>query len=122
MRITLAIISIILCLWAECHHNSIRQYAEINIPLYMKSRGMMLLFAILCYLIVALDFVAMCGIAWYWSVLISILSHIVLFFTFTLFYEKITDANYSFVSGGSGLIIWIKLIVALILAIVAVII
>lgn len=120
MKILFAILSVVICLWAECHHNSIRQYAEINIPLYMKSKGMMFLFTILGYIIIALDFVAMFGIGWYWCVLISIPVHLVLFALFTLFYEKATEANWKYVSGGSAAPIWIKLFIAMAFAIVAV--
>lgn len=120
MKIALAIISIVVCLWAWSRHRSIRQYAEINIPSYMRSRTLMISFALLCLAAIAIDFIVLFNIAWYWCILIAIPSGLVLFFISGLLYEVVTQANYNYVTGGTGLSVWIKLIISIVLAIIAI--
>ena len=119
MKVALAIISIIVCLWANAHHNSIRLYAEINIPQYMRNRLLMIIFTVLSFGTVASDFIALFCLDWYWCILIAIPSFFILFFLFTLLFEVITQANYNYVSGGTGFSVWSKLFLAIVLAIIA---
>ena len=120
MKIVLAILSLFLCLLAEFRHNSVRQYAEINVPSYMRDKTLVLVFTALCFITFALAFIALFDLSWYWCVLISIPAEFIVFFVFTLILESIVHPNATYVSGRSASFIWRALILALILAVIAV--
>ena len=80
----------------------------------------MIYFAILCIATFTIDIISLFNLAWYWAILISIPAGLILFFISLLVLEPITQANYTFVSGGTGFSVWSKALLALILAIIAI--
>lgn len=120
MKITLAILSIILCLWALFRHYAIKSYAQINIPSYMRKRVLIIYFAILSIATFTLDIISLFNLAWYWAILISIPAGLILLFISVLVLEPITQANFTFVRGGTGFSVWSKVLLAIILAIIAI--
>ena len=119
MKEILAILSIVECLWAMFRHQAVLNFAERNVPSYMRDKTGVIVYGLLGFASFALAFVSLFNLAWYWAVLISIPAAIILYFVFYLIMELIVHPNSTFVNGRSGISLWSALILSLILAIVA---
>ena len=119
MKTLLAILAMIECLWAMFRHQAVKNFAERNVPSYMKEKTGVFTFSLLGFVTFAIAFVSLFDLAWYWSVMISIPAAILSYFVFYLVMELIVDANYTYVNGRSGFSLWSASILAFILAVIA---
>lgn len=119
MNIIISILSLLVCLIGLSLHSSVRNYAEINVPNYMKSMFGMLMFLAINIAIIFINAFVLINLRWYWVLLITILSTPILYLVSMILFEGITKANFTYVTGCTSGQIWRKTIFALILAIVA---
>lgn len=117
MKIFLAILAIIMCLLASFRHQAVLNFAERNVPSYMREKTGVYILAILAIATVSISFISLFSLAWYWSILIAIPAAIILHFLFYLLMELITHANYTYVNGRSAISIWLPLIAGFILSV-----
>ena len=113
-----SIISLLLCIIGFNIHSAVKTYAQMNVPSYMKSKICMRLFIIILLSTLIIDGLNLINLDWYWALLITLVSLPIIYLIPLIIFERITRANFTYVTGGRGGRVWILMIMALLLSII----
>lgn len=118
MKITLAILAILLSSHGWAYHCMVKNYAQINRPSYLRSlQSIISLFV--CVIIAFFFSIMSFGLAWYWAILIAVPASFIVSLIVQIIHEEITKANFTMVTGMTAFPIVSRVIIGLILSIIA---